>query len=371
MTKHIIYLFAILILHLSCQNQQSQNCDLGNFVELKSKAEIVKYEHIKSFENKFNSSFYHDTSDVSIFQLDGKQVGFHIKSKEYEWIYNSNKLIELNHSNKTKSIDSLIKISDSPLWDKNLLSMLDTLSSKKCDSKIVHKTPYLNFSNEFISTSKIDSNLILINELEYTFPKIDNDHLSHKEIIIRGSDTLQIQNHFFKNIRYDLKNDNEAVKIGEIHPSYKILKSNEDLPFGKESIKEGEKLVKKIFKDIENNSIKIVNSEKKHTLIVFSFIGCTPCEIALKQLKEDKMEIVNEVDLYYSSFQNSNSAVKKYLENKGIFHNAFGIESKMIDEFRLPVGPTFVLIDSNGRIKKIIEGFDDSVLNTLSEIINT
>jgi len=366
MIRNKIYYIALFLLFLSCQNQ---NCDLTSFDEMISKAKVIEYQHIKIFDNKFNSSIFYDTSNVTIFKFDEYNLGFQIQKNQYEWFYNSNELIELNHLNKTKSIDSLKSINDSQLWNKNLLSMLDTLSTKNCDSKLIDNTLYQHFSNKLTSTSKIDSNKILINELEYIYPKYGFDHFFHKELIIRDGDTLQIQTHFLKNINFHSTKSYEVIQNSITHNSYKILDNEEDLPFGRKPIREGDYLAKKVFFDIENQKTQIVNDGKEYTLVIFSFIGCTPCEIALRHLKEDEMGLKNEINLYYSSFQNNNSAVKKYLEDKNIFQNAFAIESNMIDEFRLPVSPTFVLIDSNGRIKKIIEGFDDTVLTTLNEMI--
>lgn len=240
-----------------------------------------------------------------------------------------------------------------------------------CELKPIDNVLHQYFSNKNYSTSKVDSTEILITEFEYTFPKTDLDFFSHKEIIIKANDTLQIQDHLLNNINLQSKKDFESIKRRIKNNSYQLLDENSDLPFGKEPISEGDELKKTKFDDIENNSIQIITNQKKYSLIIFSFIGCTPCEIALNQLEEDKLGLKTKVNLYYSSFQNNNNAIKKYFENKKIFLNAFAMESNMIDEFRLPVAPTFVLIDGNGKIMKIIEGFDDSVFDTLNEIIKT
>lgn len=372
MTKHktIFYILAIF-LTLSCQNLQGQNCDLTSFNELYSKTKIIEYQHIKIFDNKFNSTITYDTFNVTIFKLGNEKVGFQILSKEHEWFYDSNELIELNHINKTKSIETINDLVGFPHWDKNLLSMLDTLSKKKCELKSIDNVLYQYYSSRLVSRSSVDSNKLLINHLEYTFTKLDFGNFLHKETIIRDNDTLQIQNHFFKNISFQSKKSFKSIEKRIKNTSYQLLEDDEALPFGKEAIQEGDEISRKEFNDIENNSIQIISNEKKYSLIIFSFIGCSPCEMALNQLKEDKLGLKNKVDLYYSSFQNENNAVRKYLENKEIFQHAFAKESNMINEFRLPVSPTFVLIDSNGKIRKIIEGFDNSVLTTLNEIINT
>lgn len=89
----------------------------------------------------------------------------------------------------------------------------------------------------------------------------------------------------------------------------------------------------------------------------------------LNDLREHDLLLSKSVNLYYSSFQNESSVIKKYLEDKQLFKNGFGKESNMIDVFRLPTSPTFVLIDSNGKIRNIIEGYDDSVLSSIIELV--
>lgn len=124
MTKHkITFIISITHLILSCQNQLNQNCDLTGFNELNSKAKIIEYQHIRIFDNKFNSTFTYDTSYVAIFNLADDKVGFQILNKGHEWFYNSIELIGLNHIDKTKSIETIDDVVDFSLWDKNLLSI--------------------------------------------------------------------------------------------------------------------------------------------------------------------------------------------------------------------------------------------------------
>lgn len=356
---------------MSCQDKATHKCDITDFIELDSKSKTIEYQHIQIINNKFNSTINHDTTNVSIFKLDKDKIGFQILKNDYEWFYNSEDIIEFNHLNKTKSIEKLNEIDDFPLWNNNLLSMLDTLTKKKCEIISINNIPFQYFFKKTISKSHIDSNKTLIKESQYTFPKLGFKNLSLKEIIIREKDTLQIRNHFLENINFQSKNDFESIVNRVNNNPYQIMNVDENLPFGKEAIREGHELSKIEFIDIDQNKIQIANKTKKYSLVIFSFIGCTPCEIAINQLKEDQFGLKHKVNLYYSSFQNKNTAVKKYLEDKSIFKNAFSKESNMIKEFRLPISPTFVLIDSNGKIIKIIEGFDNSVLMTLNKIIDT
>ncbi|MEM6377436.1 MAG: hypothetical protein AAF705_04430, partial [Bacteroidota bacterium] len=285
--------------------------------------------------------------------------------------YDSKELIKLNHAAKNRSTETLDNVVESPLTDKNLYSIMDTLSGRTCELKSIDKDLHLHFANQIYSNSKVDSTAILIKAFEYTFPKKNANSFFHKQVTIRANDTLQIQNHFFNNINFQSQKNYDSIKKRISNIAYHSLEKNLDLPFGKAPVREGYKLEKLEFEDIDNNNIQIVNAKHQYTLVIFSFIGCTPCEIALNRLENDEFGLRNKLNLYYSSFQNNNVAIKKYLEHKKIFQNAFAIESNMIEEFRLPTAPTFVLIDSNGKILKIIEGFDDLVFPTLYKLIKT
>lgn len=104
---------------------------------------------------------------------------------------------------------------------------------------------------------------------------------------------------------------------------------------------------------------------------MFSFMGCAPCETALKDFRDAGYTFNKDINFYYSSFQNPGKTLKRYLQKKGFPNTGFGRESKMIDDFSLYHSPSFVLFDSSGVVQKVIEGYDDEVKKILFGLLST
>ena len=351
---------------VSCINNAFQPCNLNWFSDEYETNAIVAYRHISKVDNRFNSTVQDDTTYVTLFSMDNTMTGFQMMRKDFEWIYDGRNIIELNHRDKTKSIEPLSDPGEISLWNKNLLSIIDSLTGKFCEVKYLHNIQMQYHVEFYSSNSKVDSTEIVHTTFEYFIPRKNIDSLSHKQIVVRADDTLQIQHHYYDQIRFISKKNLDSIANQVGNNDYADSGNEATLPFGKAPVREGDSLQATAFPDIHKNTIQILPQEKEYALVIFSFIGCTPCEIALHQLEEDKYGIRTKANLYYSSFQDNNEAIQKYLKDKPIFDHAFAKESQMIDVFRLPVAPTFVLIDSKGKIIKVIEGYDQSVLKSIS-----
>jgi thioredoxin-related protein len=215
--------------------------------------------------------------------------------------------------------------------------------------------------------SHVDTNKVVVNKFQYTFPQNTLKGIEFREIITRDLDTLQIQKHEFRNIENKPK-ESLANLMNRFNKNQYVMEvKDESLPFGAPPIKEGEILSQVFFNDIEGVKVSLVNED--YSLVMFSFIGCTACEIALADLKKNHQLLMDRINIYYSSFQNNNSSLKKYLEDKPFFKNSFGRESNMIADFRLADAPTFVIINSKGIVEKIIAGYEETVFHEIENII--
>ena len=365
-----ILCLGFLVLIYSCRSDHVASGKLVSQIEKLEQAQVIQYSHIKSIENRFNFSSINDTLDVSIFNNQENEPAFHIASSRYDWLYDSKELTELDHEKRVKSVELFEDVNDFEIWDKNILQLVDSLS--QCTYKLIsiNNDQFHHCSQYYQYRSKVDSNETVFNELMYTLPEEGIDALFHTEVIIREGDTLQVQHHTLSDIKLNTTIGYDSIKARIGNLGYELYIPSSDSPFGEEAIKEGERLELMEFEDVNNNKISIVHGDRDYALIVFSFIGCTPCEKALRQLQNHESGLRSKVDLYYSSFQNDNKAIKNYLKDKHMFRNAFAKESHMIQEFRLPVSPSFVLIDSTGKIVKIFEGYDGSEFKELNLLLD-
>ena len=365
------YFIFVLLGIMGCENQE-HHCEFTALNQFSSLEKHVEYQYIRDYDYRFNNTTYSDTSNVRIIKTGEGEIQLHIftKGQEEELLYKSNKLITLNHFNRSKTVEEIKNTDELVIGDVHLLGIVDILLQNSCDIKPIPQSTDLHLLLQDISMSKVDTNELVITETEYIFPKNNINTITLLEKTIKGTDTLSINHHYLTDIRIQGAEVFQSINHRFEINSYPLIETNDDLPFGKKAIREGAKLTKKAYTDIEGNSIQLLGHNNRYSIILFSFIGCAPCEIAIQQLIEDQEELLGKVNLYYSSFQNTNASLRPYLENKEIFKNAFGKESKMIDEFRLPVSPTFVIIDQGGRIKHIIEGFDNTVLSEIKHQIS-
>lgn len=371
--KYIPLLLSILFL-TGCDHNKSENCDLLLFHKQVANAEVIEYEHLQAIDNRFNSSFRFDTSIVRVFKFAQDSFSFHILKQDSEWLYNNENLVYLNHLDSSKTEESIsfdeMRHSDQyPIWQNNLLSAIDSIESHSCRLSNSKKDPVYSIDFENQSKSKSGDEEIVRWKYQYSIPEVYNNSFKHKAITIKGMDTLQIQFHTYHRI-----NNNPQSKLYQLserfkNNNYPLENGNDDLPFGSEPISTGARIVKDNYIDINGNQISIVSTEKEYSILMFSVIGCGFSESALYDLKIDEYELKSHANLYYSSFQNNNVAIQNYIEDKPYFKNAFAMESNMIMDFRLPVSPTFVVINGHGVITKIVEGYDETVLKELHDLI--
>lgn len=85
----------------------------------------------------------------------------------------------------------------------------------------------------------------------------------------------------------------------------------------------------------------------------------------MRELKNNKYNIKDGLDFYYSSPVDNQSTLAAYLRKKEFPFPAFSRESGMNQEFSIFAYPTFVLIDSEGMVTQVLAGFDEAVKEVL------
>lgn len=127
-----------------------------------------------------------------------------------------------------------------------------------------------------------------------------------------------------------------------------------------ESIEIGQKINQNSFIDVHGNSLEITNTNRT-SIIMFSFIGCAGCEVALKNMEKRHFSFKNDIDFYYSSPVDRSSVLQKYLSKKNYMFNAFGKESKMNNYFKIYDYPTYVILDGEGMVEEIELDYDEII----------
>ena len=94
---------------------------------------------------------------------------------------------------------------------------------------------------------------------------------------------------------------------------------------------------------------------------MFSFIGCGGCEYAMREMKNKDFAIRDGLELMYSSPVDKSVALPRYFKKKTFPFVGFGEEGLMNENFNVASFPTFVLINEEGSVERVMRGYDEEV----------
>lgn len=371
--------FFIVLLNAGCSADDSSDVVLSKAKHKLEQSQTIQYAYLNETNNVFNETKYSSAATIDYFKLDKSLHGFglHAFSDNEEYFFDGYDFIKLKHEQRVSIQYDRLKIendssyfSQLPFFSNNPMMFLVYYEFDYVSDTFINNQESFVYREESQQESHSDASLIVRYQKSFFIDKETSDISQIQDIIIRNRDTLQIVDHYFTNYIYgddvavfpegDLNTEMEYVKIDE---------ADEDEEFTFIPIREGEKLTRSRYDDVNGDEVSIYGEDSKSSLVMFSFIGCAPCEMALKDFKEVNYHFSEDINFYYSSFQNASPILKRYLEKKEFPNTAFGKESGMIEDFSLYHAPSFVLFDSTGTILKVIEGYNEEVKKELFEML--
>lgn len=364
--------FVLLSLLVGCNALESPEKVLNEAKNQLSKAGVVAYKASNEVNNKFNDTEYADSATVVFSKIENSIFGFGLYALwgEAEYVFDGNEFEKVDHSKKVRVTYDNAEIKEDsnyfegfPFFSTNPFMIEDVNDTGFLMDTLIDGQQHYIYKTELRNASKVDTTETVIYE-KFFFVETRSKQVSAiKNLIIRNGDTLQISDYYFTVYAFNQEAE-PAPEILELDQEYTVLKA-EDETFTYTPIAAGDILSRKRYETVEGKELDIFGNKGKSTVIMFSFIGCTPCEKALLDFKQAEYKFTDSVDLYYSSFQNEAPALKKYLQKKEFPYPAFAKESNMIEAFSLYHSPSFVLIDATGEVMEVIEGYDEEVRDTL------
>lgn len=356
-----------------CSNSISFEETLSNAQEKIRSSKTIRYDYQTNWDNRFNESTFSTNAKIIYSKVDSSLYGFgfYIYKNEYELVFDGINFFEIDHEEKTILFydSEEIKMDSNyfdglTLWAVNPLEFLSKKEfSISFDTTIENQTFYV-YKTEEITTD--DDNKTKQYSKLY-FVELDSSKLERiQSVAIMDGDTTQIIDHFFANsIHEDNPFDFTKIDHSETFEYEAIKEEDEGLIQLSNQINIGDTLNTKTYLDINEEEISLFGDPENKTLIMFSFIGCRGCEIALKDMKEKGYQIKDGIKMYYSSPTDKQSVLKPYLTKKGFPFTGFSKETNMNDEFGAYFFPTFVLISPEGIVEEVYNGYDETVSNLL------
>jgi hypothetical protein len=112
--------------------------------------------------------------------------------------------------------------------------------------------------------------------------------------------------------------------------------------------------------EAEGDSLQFSLLKGKRCMMVFNSMGWKPCQMVIPFLKQLKQEY-KPGDFDFVSIDpyiNQAGALKRYKAQEGIDYPVLAADVQMRRRYRIPEVPVFMLIDRQGKVRKVIVGFE-------------
>lgn len=332
--------------------------------------------HFKSFwDNRFASSTYADSMDIVYSYLPDSELGFgfHAEGTESAILYDGKDKLEINHIKRLVVRTTAIEIGKDSTYFAHLMCFhgdpktLPKLADfdRITDTVIAGKSLYA-YSTTGRPSDKPGTSTVTT-RVYYLDP--DQKLVDRSSLISHiGRDTSQIIDYFFSDYAFSdrpyafgAEDRGKSLAYREISDAAEEQESRSGL------IRPGAQLHRADYIGIDGKEQLIYGKAGKKTVVMFGFIGCGNCEQAFREMKKKKFAVRSDVDLVYSSPIDAGDKIQPYLGKKEFPFIGFGKESRMNDNFKAAEFPTFVLINEQGGVEKVLGGYDREVDNMLFE----
>ncbi|HMR89295.1 MAG TPA: hypothetical protein PKD51_14135 [Saprospiraceae bacterium] len=366
-----------LILFPASASLQKKDAVLEKVIDKLQQNVNISYDYLTKTDNYFNSTFIVDSGSVIRFSSAGglHKFGFCVKQKQVAYLFDGIHFSRYKHDEKVKVVydEGEIQSDESyfdnfGFWAQSPFQLADMEGLVKLEDKFVEGRKCHVFLKETKVPSLVDTTLIDTNQKFWFIDKESHEVSMIRNIIILENDTLQKMEHMFLNFSYG-QDEKNAIKGLEDLNYEVVLAENEYPELEITPIKIGQKVKNNKYVNIHNEETIIYGEDGKSSLIVFGLIGCGACELAIKDLLAIYPNLKKDINVFYTSFQNKNFAVEKYIQRKKLPIVAFGAESNMIVDFQLYTSPTYLFIDKNGFVTEILEGFDQENRTKLLDLL--
>lgn len=187
-----------------------------------------------------------------------------------------------------------------------------------------------------------------------------------KTIAIQEDDTAQILTAYFTDYKISTEEyDFTAIDTSRFanYPStisQEIIAKNT-----KDQVKKGDKIGKSKYLDINGNELALYGNNNKKTVIMFSYKDCGGCKLAMKAMKKKGFKIKDDINFYYSNPVDEASILASYLKKEQFSFPVFTKSSNMSKDFGIWSYPTFVVLDTKGKVEKVVMGYKEKEVNKI------
>jgi len=327
------------------------------------------------WDNRFASSTNRDTAAITYGKLADSELGFglYVVKKNKEILYDGEDRLDIDHVKRkvvrttaadigrpTDYLDNLTFFHNDPK-DLPAAEELTRIS----DTVINGKREYLYAVTGFNPTTYDAGKQVNTTRQYFVDPEGKVVTRIRKSTHIEN-DTVQIIDYFFSDFTFTEEVfDFNMVDVPPPTDYRELTDAENDKERLAGLVKAGDQLFRSDYTDVNNEEQFLYGKAHGKTVVMFSFIGCGGCEYALREMKKKNFALKDGIDLVYSSPVDASSTLPAYLKKKGFPFVGFGKESLMNENFKVASFPTFVVINEQGRVERVIGGYDEEAEDVL------
>lgn len=333
--------------------------------------QCIHYRYHSVWDTRINNSVYRDSADIIYTKIPDSFHGFGFYADNYrsEYIFDGINYREIRHPDQLIVRHDPENIrADSAYFEDQLIfnstpfELTASLPVDHSADTLLNGKSYYVYSRFSEQTSVADSTKLIRYEKRYYLNPETKSVDRIQKITVSEQDTLQIIDHYFEQLEWSdrpcdvgTRTSAETANYREI--SDRALEEEQHL----QQIAEGGQVSPGTYPSLDGKDLKLYGTPGTKTLIMFSFIGCGGCERAMQDMKERGYRLKPGTNFYYSSPVDPAGTLEPYLAEKGFPFPAFAKESQMNEDFSIYLFPTFVLINSDGVVERLIGGYDETV----------
>lgn len=335
------------------------------------------YHYTSFWDNRFARSTYADTMDITYSYLPDSELGFGFLAagSDADILYDGKDKLEIDHIKRKVIRTTAAEIGKDSAYFAHLMcfhgdpkALPEAAALDRITDTIIAGKPLFVYSMTNYTPSVGNPNKDVVATREYyldperqVVDRIRN--ISHVE-----RDTSQIIDYFFND--YVFSEEYHAFGAADRTKSLayrEVNKADDKKERLSGLIRPGAQLHRADYTDIGGKEQLIYGKAGIKAVVMFGFIGCGNCEYAFREMKKKKFAVRSDVDLVYSSPVDEAAALESYLKRKEFPFTGFGKRSRMNDNFKTAGFPTFVLINEQGGVERVIGGYDEEVAEMLFE----
>ena len=380
--KNTIKLFIFTGLLLTGLSGHTQINIIQNTINKLQAYKNISFRYVYKQKEAFGDTLINEQKLTFLKQPEDKEIGYFFW---HDFKYNGMKVptIELYSGKSLTSLfpaDSTFQTSNKQTlaFNQSLLGQLNwikTFLNKNPSKLILSKDTLVNAINSYHFILKIKDTLIN-KEHVYTYRHlyIDKDNGLPLRILnrVRSADfSKEVANYYTEENYFNYQLDQDTIDTAYFAAPAGFHPYKEKPPEETTLLLPGTTAPEWTLYDTDDRKTSLSEFKGKIVLLDFFFVGCVPCIQSLAALDNLQKKYKNKNFVLLSiSTKDSKKLVKEFKESQHIKNKMYANGADVAKAYHAYAAPTFYLINKEGKIVRVTEGYADGFEKKMTDAID-